>query len=148
MTGFILLNAGGEFGHDVQVADVPGVLLQQVKQDPLESRGVRAVPAFAGLSHLVQVVGLDDGLAPRGLLAQAGQQGGERLVGIHPPAATFAVAPRVTDVTALEAPLQPAQFHVAQVLGQFERRPARRQPAAPQLVVGQRLELLTSRDRK
>ena len=84
---------------------MPGVLLQQVEQDPLEGGRVRAVPAVTGLAHLVQVVGLDDGPAPRGLSGQVSQQGVERLIRTYAPAAAFAVGPRVADITALEAPL-------------------------------------------
>ena len=35
-----------EFAGDVKVSDVPRVLLQQVKQDALESRWVGALPAL------------------------------------------------------------------------------------------------------
>src|SRR6476646_9777771 len=67
-----------------------------------------------------------------------------RLLGTDGPAALPAalmVSPWIADVPALEAPLQPAQFDVAQVLDQFERRPARRQPAAPLFFFRQREHL-------
>src|SRR5229473_6523958 len=72
--------AGGELGDDVQVTQVPGVLPEQVEQDPLQRRRVGAGPAFTGFAHLVEVVGLDDGPAPRALLVQVSQQGGGRLL--------------------------------------------------------------------
>jgi hypothetical protein len=62
-----LRQAGREFGDDIQVTEVPGVLLQQVEQDPLQGGRVGAVPPVAGLAHVGQVMGLDDGPAPRGL---------------------------------------------------------------------------------
>jgi hypothetical protein len=132
---------GGELGDDVQVAEVPGVLLDQVEQDPFQGGRVGVAPAVAGLADLVQVVGLDDGPGPRGLLVQAGQQGLAGLPGRDMPAAVLVIGPRVGDGAALEAPLEPAQLDVAQVLGQFQRRPAGRQPAAGQLGGGQRLQL-------
>ena len=36
-----------EFGDDIQVTEVPGVLLEEVEQNPLESGGFGAVPAGA-----------------------------------------------------------------------------------------------------
>src|ERR1700759_4319344 len=72
--------AGGELGDDVQVADVPGVLLKQVEQDPLEGRRVGAVPPLAGLAYLIEPVRLDDGPAPRTLGAQVGEQRGGGLL--------------------------------------------------------------------
>jgi hypothetical protein len=54
---------------------VAGVLLEQVKQDPLQGRRVGAVPALTGLAHVIQVVGGDDGPAPLGLVAQVSQLG-------------------------------------------------------------------------
>jgi hypothetical protein len=120
---------------------VPGVLLEQVEQDPFQGGRRGAVPAGTGLPHLGQVVGLDDGAGPAGLIAQAGQQAGQGLVGTDPPAAVVLVAPRVANVAALEAPLQPAQLDVAQVLGQLKRDPAGRQAAAAEFGGGQRLEL-------
>jgi hypothetical protein len=57
------------------------------------------------------------------------------------PAIALAVGPRVTDVTALEAPLEPAQLDIAQVLDQLERGPAGRQAAAAEFGGGQGFEL-------
>ena len=62
----------GELDDDVQVTEVPGVLLEQVKQDPFQGGRVRAVPALARLPHLGQLVGLDDGPAAPGLFLQVG----------------------------------------------------------------------------
>ena len=68
----LLRGAGGELGDDVQVADVPGVLLKQVEQDPLKGGRVGAVPPLTGLAHLIEPVRHDDGPAPRTLGAQVG----------------------------------------------------------------------------
>jgi hypothetical protein len=57
------------------------------------------------------------------------------------PAAIPVVGPRITDIAALESPLQPAQPVVGDMLQQLDRRPARRQPAAPLLCVGQRRDV-------
>jgi hypothetical protein len=123
------------------VAEVPGVLLEQVEQDPLQGRRVGAAPAVTGFPDVVEIVGLDDDPAPGGLLAQVSEEAREVLAGAEVPAAALAVGPRIADVTALEAPLQPAQLDVAQVLDQFERRPAGRQPATAQLGGGHPVEL-------
>jgi hypothetical protein len=120
---------------------VPGVLLDQVEQDPFQGGRVGAVPALAGLADLAQVVGLDDGAGPPGLVVQVGQQARQGLLGSDVPAALLVIGPRVGEVAALEAPLEPAQLDVAQVLGQLQRRPAGRQAAAGQLGGGQRLQL-------
>jgi hypothetical protein len=120
---------------------MPGVLLEQVKQDPLQGGGVGAVPAVAGLAHVTEIVGLDDGAGCAGLVAQAGQQGRQGVLRSERPAAVHGVGPGVGEVAALEAPLEPAQLDVAQVLEQFQRRPAGRQPAAAQLGGGQGLQL-------
>jgi hypothetical protein len=98
------------------VTQVPGVLLEQVEQDPLQRGGVIAVPALARLSHLAEIVGLDDGPAAPGLLTQVIQEADEGLAGADVPAVALAVAPRLADVAALEAPLEPAELDVAQVL--------------------------------
>ena len=107
----------------------------QVEQDPLQGRGRRAVPALARLAHLVKVVPGDHRArcAPPGPAARrAGRPGS------HP-------APRASGRRgwsphgsatgpALESPLKPAQLDVGEVLEQLKRRPAGRQPGAPQLV--------------
>ena len=53
----------------------------------------------------------------------------ERLIGSNVPAAVPVVGPRITDVAAFEAPLQPSQLVMGKMLEQLDRRPARRQPA-------------------
>jgi hypothetical protein len=123
------------------VTQVPGVLLEQVEQDPLQGGRVGAAPAVTGLSRLAEIMRLDDGPGPFGLRAQVSQEAGQGLAGAYGPAAAGPVAPWVADVAALEAPLQPAQLDVTQVLGQFERRPAGRQPARAQFGGGQGFEL-------
>jgi hypothetical protein len=123
------------------MTQVPGVLLDQVEQDPFQGRGVGAVPAVAGFPDLVEVVGLHDGAGPPGLIEQVGHEAGQGLLGSDRPAAISTIGPRVGDLAALEAPLEPAQLHVPQVLGQLERRPAGGEPAAAQLGGGQRLQL-------
>jgi hypothetical protein len=123
------------------VAEVPGVLLEQVEQDPLQGRGVGAVPAVAGLADLIEIVGLHDGAGPPGLVEQVGHEAGQVLLGLGRPAAVGAVAPRVGDGAALEAPFEPAQLDVTQVLGQLQRRPAGWEPAAAQFGDGQGLQL-------
>ena len=120
---------------------MPGVLLDQVEQDPLQGRGIGARPAVAGFPDLVEIVGFDDGAGPSGLVEQAGQEAGQGLPGPGRPAAAGAIAPRIRDGAALEAPFEPAQLDVAQVLGQLQRRPAGREPAAAQLGGGQGLQL-------
>jgi hypothetical protein len=123
------------------VTQVPGVLLEQVEQDPFQGRGVGAVPALAGFPGRIEIVGLDDGAGPTGLVEQVGQEAGQGFLGPDGPAAIGVIGPWVGEGAALEAPLEPAQLDVAQVLGQLERCPAGRQPAAVQLGGGQGLQL-------
>jgi hypothetical protein len=119
------------------VAQVPGVLLEQVEQHALEGGRLRARPALAGLADLGQLVALDDGRAARRLFGVRRQQVVQGLGRRDVPAAVALVTPRVADGAAFEAPLQPAPLHVGQVPEQFQRRPARRHNAAAQLAGGQ-----------
>jgi hypothetical protein len=119
------------------VAQVPGVLLEQVEQHALQRGRLRARPALAGLADLGQLVALDDGRAARRLFGVRRQQVIQGLVRRDVPAAVALVAPRVADGAAFEAPLQPAPLDVDQVPEQFQRRPARRHDAAAQLAGGQ-----------
>src|SRR5262245_65078444 len=66
--------AAGELADDVEVADVAGVLLKQVEQDPLERRRIGPVPPVARLADVGQIMGLDDGPGPRGLGAESRPQ--------------------------------------------------------------------------
>src|SRR5215470_5910774 len=101
--------AAGELGDDVEVADMAGVLLQQVEQDPLQRGRVRPVPPRPGLAGLGQVVGLDDGPGALRLNPQRRGQRLQRLILSDVPPAVTPVAPRVADIlAALEPPLQPA----------------------------------------
>jgi hypothetical protein len=120
---------------------VPGVLLKQVEQDPFQGRGVGVRPAVAGFPDPAEIAGLDDGAGAAGLVEQAGQEAGQGLLGADPPAEVVLVAPRVGHGPALEAPLEPAQLRVAQVLEQFQRSPPRGQPAAAQFGGGQTRQL-------
>src|SRR3954470_13236388 len=130
-----------ELAHDVQVADVPGVLLQQMKQDPLQLwRGV-AVPSLAGSTELVQCVCLDDGSSPYAACGQRVDDVGRRLGRVDVPALVLAVAPWVRDDSALETPLEPSHLDERQVLGQLDRRPSGRQPARPERLLGQPRQL-------
>jgi hypothetical protein len=94
--------AVGEFAADVEVADVAGVLLQQVEQDPLECR--RLVPPVARLADVSEVMGFHDGPAACGLGVQRRYQLAECLVGSDVPAAIAVVGPGVADVAAFLAP--------------------------------------------
>jgi len=120
---------------------VPGVLLEQVEQDPFQGGGVGASPAVAGFPDLVQVVGLDDGAGPLRLAAQVGQEAGQGLLGPDGPAAIAVVGPWVGEMTALEAPLEPAQLDVTQMPEQLERVPAGGQRASAELGGGEALQL-------
>ena len=120
---------------------MPGVFLEQVQQDPFQGCRVGAIPAVAGFADLAEVVGFDNGAGPPGLVLQCGQEGDQGLVPADGPAAALLVSPRVGEVAALEAPLEPAQLDIAQVLDQLERRPAGRQGAAAQLRGRQGLQL-------
>jgi hypothetical protein len=62
--------AVGEFADDVEVANVPGVLLKQVEQDPVKRRRIGSVPPIARPADVSKIMGLDDGPGPCGLGAQ------------------------------------------------------------------------------
>lgn len=99
----------GEFGDDVEVSEMAGVLLNQMEQDAFERRGVGTVPSGTWFACLGQIVGLDDGSAALGLYAKGGHELVERLLDCDVPAVATVVAPRIGDGTAFEAPFEPPQ---------------------------------------
>ena len=128
----------GELAGDVEVAEVAGILLEQMEQDPLErGRGAVAWPPVTGPASLAEVMRLDDGPGAGGLRTQRSSQPFETLAGGDMPVAVAIVAPGFGDIAALEAPLQPAQLDVGAMVEQFGRCPARRHPAAALLTSGQ-----------
>src|SRR3984957_6853312 len=124
----------GQLADDVELADVPGVLLDEVEQDPLERRGRLARPALARLADLVEVVARDDRGAARCLGVELGQQAVEGLVRPDVPAVIALVAPRGGHRAAPEPPLQPPQLDVAEVLDQLKRCPTGRQATMAELL--------------
>jgi hypothetical protein len=120
---------------------VPGVFLHEVEQDPVQCRGRLPIPPFAGLSGVAEVVGFDDRRAARRLLGQFTKQVVERLLRRHVPPSVTPIGPGICHLAALEPPLEPAQLDEGQVFEQLQRRPAGREPAGPQLGLGQRAQL-------
>jgi hypothetical protein len=57
--------AVGELADDVEVTNVPGVLLEQVEQDPLKRRRIGSIPPLAGFAYVSKIVRFDDGSAAR-----------------------------------------------------------------------------------
>ncbi len=53
-------DAVDELTDDVEVSDVPGVLLDEVEQDPFECRGSPTFPSRARLTDITQLVGAHD----------------------------------------------------------------------------------------
>jgi hypothetical protein len=129
--------AVGQFHHDVELANVARVLLEQVEQDPFERRRIGAIPPLAGLADVGEIMGADDNPGPFGLGVEVRDQAIHGLVGGDIPAVIPGIGPRLGDVTALEAPVEPAHLDVPEVLEQLDRCPAGRQPAAANLVRGQ-----------
>jgi len=116
--------AAGQLADDVQLTEMPRVLLDQVEQDSLQSGRLRSVPPLPGPADLGKVVLFDDVPAPLGLSAQLRYQVSECLVVADVPAVVQAVGPRIGEGAAFEAPFEPAKLDVAQVLEQFDRCPA------------------------
>src|SRR6185295_16362426 len=117
---------------------MPGVLLYEVKQHPLQRRRVRAVPSRAGRTRRRELVVLYHRAGMSALRSQRGDEVLASLLGRDIPSVLALITPRIADVAALKSPLDPAQFDVAQVLEQFQWSPSGRQPAAAQFVLGQR----------
>ena len=69
-----------ELADDVEVADVAGVLLDQVEQDPLKCRRPGFVPCVARVADVGKVMGFHDGPAARRLSVQRRHKLLERLV--------------------------------------------------------------------
>ena len=110
-----------QLADDVEVADVPGVLLDQVQEHALQGGGWVAGPPLPRLADLVEAVPAGDPRRGSATLAQRGTKVRGLLLGADVPAAVPGFAPRVPDVAALEPPLQPAQLDVRQVLDQGQR---------------------------
>jgi len=123
------------------VADVAGVLLEQVEQHAFQGWRIGAVPALAGLPDLVEIMSRDDRATACRLLGELGQQRIQRFAGSDIPAPVTPIAPRIFDGAALEAPFKPAPLHMAQVLEQFQWGPSRRQRAGTQPGGGQLSQL-------
>src|SRR3954447_2039484 len=130
-----------QLDDDVELAEVAGVLLQQMEQHPLQGRRLRARPPRPWLSALVEAVPLDDLPATRPLAAEPDDHLGQAHARRNLPPAVLLVRPRVTDVVAQEAPLQPPALDVLQMDPQLQRRPARGEPAAGDVVRRKLLEL-------
>ena len=133
--------AVGQLGDHVEMPEVAGVLLHQVEQHAFEGRGVGTFPTRSWPSRLGQVMSHDDGPAALALSSQRGHQLFQRLsFGDVPPVAA-PVAPRVGDRATFEAPLEPAQLDIREVLEQLQRRPPRRQRTLSLRGLGQPLDL-------
>jgi maleylpyruvate isomerase len=102
--------AAGELTDDVEVADVASVLLEKVEQDTLQRRRLGTVPPVARLADVGKVVGFDERPSPCGLRVQCRYQLFERLIGSNVPAAIPVFGPRIADIAAFEAPLEPSQL--------------------------------------
>jgi hypothetical protein len=131
----------GEFGHDVELTSMSGVLGHDVKADPLQCRRVVGEATACQSTGLELVITEDracpitydmqlggqvfcgDVIAnqPSGFRTIAGAAGAPRLWDIP-------VAPRVGNGFGKEAPDEPTLFHVQQVAQQFDWRPPARQP--------------------
>ncbi len=82
-----------------------------------------------------QVVVLDDCPATNRLGLQGSKEILGGLLGCDAPPVASLIAPRLVDLTALEAPLKPTQLDEGEVLDQLQRRPSWRQPATASLVL-------------
>jgi len=131
----------GKFDDNVELSSVAGVFLDQMEQDAFERGRRGTVPAGTGLAHLGQIVGLDDGTAALALHPKGGHEVVERLLFCDIPAVAAAVAPRIRDRAALEAPFEPPQLDICQMLEQLDRCPTRRQTTLSQRTLRQLLDL-------
>lgn len=121
--GAFASGAARELGHDVEMAHMPGVLLQEVESDPFEARWWLAIPSWARLADIGQGVGLDDSVAASGLLAEGHEQVGEGLGVVHEPVSIAAICPWFSNDGTFESPLEPSLFDMSQVLQELHRRP-------------------------
>src|SRR6204780_3599645 len=112
-----------------------------MEQDPIKCRGPGFVPPVARLADVSKVMGFHDGPAACRLSVQRRHKLLKRLVGAPIPAAIPGVAPWLGDRAAFEAPLQPPQLVMGNMLEQLDRRPAGRQPTAAQLAARQGFKL-------
>jgi hypothetical protein len=142
-------DAISELACDVEVAKVARVFLEKVKEDPHQGRAL--------------YLGRDSTAEGRGLVFKSGR--GHDVAGAcalyleecrdvfqgfiardQPlPTPSRYITPGLFDVFASEAPLQPSQLHVSQVLEESERGPTRWQATVPQIGVRQPLQFTKDR---
>ena len=101
----------GEFGDDVEVPEVAGVLLNEMEQDAFQRRWIVTVPAETGFADLGEIVRLDNRSAAPGLRVKRGAEVLERLLGCDVPTVAAVVAPRIGDRKAFEAPFDSVAAH-------------------------------------
>jgi hypothetical protein len=116
----------GEFGHNVEMAQVASIFLEKMEQDALEGRRISAVPARTGLAYRLELVGADDLAGAKSLRAEQPDEVIARHILIDEPSAISVVAPRVLNLLTLEAPLQPSHLDEREVPNELEWRPAGR----------------------
>ena len=87
---------------------MPGVLLHQMEQHPLQRRRFRSAPARPRLPHLVQPMRLDDAPAPRPLLSELFTHLGDVHARGNTPSTVVLVSPGVVHIQAEEAQFQPS----------------------------------------
>jgi SAM-dependent methyltransferase len=145
--GLLAGPAIGQFASDIEMTGMPGVFLEHVEQDPVQrrSRTILPEPASTG-THRGQVGGLDD---PPRALATFVERDNQVLDGFVRPdvpplvlTAVAVVSPGHIDLFSGKTPLKPAALHEDQMLEQFDRGPARRQPAVPEFGLGQPVQLV------
>jgi len=106
------------------VTEVAGVLLEKMEQNPLKGGRRSTVPAGSRPTDTGQVVVLDDCPATNRLGLQGSKEILGGLLGCDAPPVASLIAPRLVDLTALEAPLKPTQLDEGEVLDQLQRRPS------------------------
>ena len=116
--------ATAELRHDIEVTEVAGVILEKMEQNPLKGGRLGTVPAGSRSTDTGQVVVLDDCPAANRLGLQGSKEILSGLLGCDAPPVASLVTPRLVHLTAIEAPLKPAQLDEGEVLDQLQRSPS------------------------
>ena len=111
-----------QLSYDVQVPDVPRVLLQQVGEDPAECWRIAGEPTTQP-GPIGQLRIARDGFGARGDRDPSCRQVGDTVVRCNEPALPVRslVASRVWHLLGFEAPLHPTPLHEDKVLEQSQR---------------------------
>jgi len=108
-----------ELDDDIEVTQVPRVLLEEMKEDSLEGRLRLATPPRARLTDRRKIVRSNDDFALFALGSQRFDHRVGRLIGVDEPAIVALISPGILYGHPLETPHQPSMLDKGEVFNEF-----------------------------